>query len=249
MECLKLRGSFKVSKKLAVANPNHLTKEMFLKALPKQSRFKLAPGMVDEINAVLTDPQLRENFRDNLLSYTSVMADGKYKIASYINAVRYVSHKLLGSSNSEAYAKTFPGRFQKLVNEGADSKTISSYSTAYNKTALVNKIVEQSLVPMHVLNADIYQKAINKQATLMMTANSEKVQSDAANSLLTHLRAPETNKIELDVNVKQDKSIDELRESTLALVAQQREMIQAGMVNAKDVAHSKLLIEGEIVDG
>jgi len=220
-----------------------LTTEMFVRVLPKQVKTKVTDQMVTDINDLLNDSQLRENFRDNLLSYTSVMADGKYKIGDYINAVKYVSCKLLGSTNVEAYTKTFPARFQRLVNKGVDDKTISAYVAGYNKTQLVNKVLEQTLVPFHVLNADLYQKALNVQANLMVNANSEKVKSDAANSLLTHLKMPETQKIELDIGIKDDKSIDELRAATLALAAQQRAMIEAGAMNAKEVAHSKLVIE------
>jgi len=178
------------------------------------------------------------------------MQDGKYKIQSYIDAVRYVSHKLMGSSNVEAYTKTFPNRYQRVVNENkhlepeAIGKILSSYVAAYNKTKLVVKVFEQTLVPSHILNADMYQKALNRQAYLMTHANSEKVQSDAANSLLTHLKMPEVNKIELDIGLKQDKSIDMLREATLALVKQQQESIKRGESTAKDIAHSNI-IQGE----
>jgi len=220
-----------------------MTEEMFVRCLPKKIKTKVTPEMVNEINGLLTDSQLRENFRENLLSYTGVMADGKYKLSEYINAVKYISCKLLGSSNIEAYTKTFPHRFQRLVNEGADDKTISAYVAGYNKTQLVNKVLEQTLVPSHVLNADMYQAALNRQAHLMIHANSEKVQSDAANSLLTHLKMPETTKIELDIGIKDDKSIDELRAATLALAAQQKEMIRSGAMGVKEVAHSKLVLE------
>ena len=223
-----------------------LTEEQLKRAMPKSVRSRITPELLNDINGLMTDQQLRENFRDNLLSFTNVMSDGKWKIQDYVNAVRYVSHKLLGSSNIEAYTKTFPDRFQRLVSEGADEKTISSYSTAYNKTALVNKIMEQTLVPVHVLNADLHQKAINRLASLMMTANSEKVQADSAASLLTHLKPPETSKIELDVNVSKDKTMDELRDATLALAKQQRQMIEAGITSARDVAESKIIIEGEV---
>lgn len=222
-----------------------LTEEQLKRAMPKSVRSRITPELLNDINGLMTDQQLRENFRDNLLSFTNVMSDGKWKIQDYVNAVRYVSHKLLGSSNIEAYTKTFPDRFQRLISEGADEKTISSYSTAYNKTALVNKIMEQTLVPVHVLNADLHQKAINRLASLMMTANSEKVQADSAASLLTHLKPPETSKIELDVNVKQDKTMDELRNATLELAKQQRQMIEAGITSARDIAESKIIIEGE----
>lgn len=46
------------------------------------------------------------------------------------------------------------------------------------------------------------------------------------------------------MGVKEDNSISALREATLALVAQQRMALQAGAMNAQDVAHSRV-IEGE----
>lgn len=219
-----------------------LTEEQFKRALPKQFRKSVTPELIEGINDLLADQDMRENLRENLLSYTSVMQDGKYKIGSYIAAVKYVSHKLLGATNIEAYSKTFPDRFQRLIDEGATNKTISSYATAYNKTQLVVKILEQTLVPTHVLNADLHQKAVNVLAELMISANSEKVRSDSASSLLTHLKPPETTKVEMDINVKQDKSIDDLRATTLELVNKQREMIQSGQMSVGDAARSKLVI-------
>lgn len=222
-----------------------LTIEQFQRVLPKQVRTRVDQTMVDNVNNLLVDPVLRETYRDNLLSFTSVMQDGKYKITDYLNAVRYVSFKLMGATNVEAYTKTFPERFQRLVNEGADDKTISSYVTAYNKTQLVNKIMEQTLVPVHVLNQDLYQKAINHSAYLMIHSKSEKVQADCARTLMEQLKAPETTKIELEVGVKNNEAIDELRAITAELAARQRTEIQAGNVSAKDVANAPLLIDNE----
>jgi hypothetical protein len=223
-----------------------ITKEQFEKVLPKHVKARLTDDMVVELNQLLEDPVLRENFRDNLFGYTKLLQEGKYKLQSYIDAVKFVSYKLIGNSNLESYIKTFPNRYQRLVTEGASNETISSYATMYNKTKLVNQIYEQTLVPSHVLNADIYQKAINTQAHLMMHAKSEKVRTDAANSLLNHLKKPESNKIELDIGFKEDKSIQELREATMALAEQQRQMIQAG-ASVKVVAESKI-IEAEVVE-
>lgn len=221
-----------------------LTLDQFREALPDKLKKSLHQGLIDQINKTLSEPELYENYRDNLISYTRVMADGKFKISNYIEAVKYVSHKLLGATNIEAYSKTFPDKMARFAAQGVSSKDIASYVTAYNKSKLVNLIFEQTLVPMWVLNQDLYQKALNVQAELMMNANSEKVRSDAANSLLTHLKQPEVQKVELNVGMKEDNSIAALREATLALVAQQRQALQAGAVNAQEVAHSKV-IEGE----
>lgn len=223
-----------------------LTLDQFQRALPAQVKKSINQELIDKINTTLSDPEMREQVRDNLLSYTSVMAQGKFKIQNYIDAVRYVSFKLLGKTNINAYICTFPDKYNKFIADCVSEKDIASYVSAYNKSKLVNLIFEQTLVPVHVLNADIYQKAINTQAALMMDSDvSPKVRSDAANSLMVNLRPPETKKIELDIGVKEDKTISELRATTLELVAQQRAMLAAGAMNAKDVAHSRLLIEGD----
>ena len=105
--------------------------------------------------------------------------------------------------------------------------------------------MEQTLIPSYVLNQDLYQKALNVQAELMVSAKSEKVRSDAANSLLTHLKMPETQKVELEIGVKEDSAINALRATTMELARQQRMMLEAGAMNAQEVAHSRLVIEGE----
>ena len=224
-----------------IPNTEFITKAQFQRVLPKEAKARVTDEVVDQINNLIADPTLRENFRDNLLSYGHVMQQGKWKLQDYINAVKFVSFKLLGSTAVEAYAKTFPDRYQRLIDEGADNDTIAKYSSAFNKTVIVNKIFEQTLIPTHILNADIFQKAINTQAMLMMTAKSEKVRSDAADSLMKHLKAPEAQKVELSVSTSEDKSINELRSSTMELVAMQRKMIESGMMSTKEIAHSKII--------
>jgi hypothetical protein len=220
-----------------------LTIDQFRAALPDKMKKSLNPELMNQINNTLADPELYEAYRDNLMSYTKVMADGKFKVSQYIDAVRYVSHKLMGCTNIEAYTKAFPDKYNRFVQQGVAAKDIASYVTAYNKSKLVNLIYEQTLIPSYVLNQDLYQKALNVQAELMTSANSEKVRCDAANSLLTHLKMPETQKVELEIGVKEDSSIAALRATTLELALQQRLMMESGAMNAQEIGHSKLVIE------
>ena len=222
-----------------------LTVDQFRQALPDKVKKSVSQELIDQINTTLAEPELFEAYRDNLLSYSKVMADGRFKVDQYISAVKYVSHKLMGSTNIDAYSKTFPDKMQRFAATGVSSKDIASYVTAYNKSKLVNLIFEQTLIPTYVLNQDLFQRALNVQADLMTNANSEKVRCDAANSLLSHLKMPETQKVELDISVKEDSAIAALRETTLALARQQRLMLEAGAMNAQEVAHSRLVIEGE----
>lgn len=224
-----------------------LSLEQFRQALPDKVKKSVNQELVDSINKTLSDPEEFEAYRDNLLSYTRVMADGRFKVQEYVNAVRYVSFKLMGATNIEAYTKTFPDKYQRFVVQGVAGKDIASYVTAYNKSKLVNLIFEQSLIPSWVLNQDLYQRALNVQADLMINAKSEKVQTDAANSLLTHLKPPEKQVVELNIGVKEDSSISMLRAATMELVRQQRLALESGSVNAQEVAHSKIQM-ADVVD-
>ena len=219
-----------------------LTIDQFKQALPDKVKKSVSQELIDQVNTTLSEPELFEAYRDNLLSYTKMMADGRFKVQEYVNAVRYVSHKLMGCTNIDAYTKTFPDKYQRFMAQGVQAKDIASYVTAYNKSKLVNLIFEQTLIPSYVLNQDLYQKALNVQAELMVSAKSEKVRADAANSLLTHLKMPEKQKVELEVSVKEDSSIAQLRSATLELARQQRLSMEAGQMNAQQVAHSRLQV-------
>ncbi len=217
-----------------------LSLEQFKQVMPSQLRGSINQELIDQINTTLSDPTMFEIYRDNLLSYTQVMKDGKFKMTDYISAIKYCSHKIMGSSNIDAFVKTFPDRYQALVSSGVSAKDISSHVAAYNKNKLVNLILEQAMIPSWVLNQDMYQKALNVQLDLMMNSNSDKVKCDAANSLLTHLKPPEVKKVELDIGLKKDGAMQDLKSTLAELALKQRQFIDAGVVDLREVTSQKL---------
>lgn len=223
-----------------------ISEEQFKALLPKQFKGTVTQEVMDEINTALSDPIANEAFKENLLSYTGVMRDGKFKIQDYLKAVKYVSFKLLGSSNIDAYLKTFPDRHQEFIRNNTSAKDMSSYVAMYNKNKLVNLIFEQTLIPHHVLNSDLYQKALNTQVEIMTNDKiNARDRAYAANSVLLHLKPPETTKIELDIGVKSDSMIEQLRTTMAEFSAQQLKAITMGTQSVTDIAHSKLILEGE----
>jgi hypothetical protein len=106
----------------------------------------------------------------------------------------------------------------------------------------------QTMMPTHILNAPLYQDALNVQAKLMHNAKSEMVRSNAAANLLMTLKPPEVAKVELSLNVGEDESIKLLRETTMKLVSQQQDMIDRGQVTVRSIAESKLIGEGDTSD-
>lgn len=223
---------------------NALTKQEFQDALPPSHKKSVSDKLIAQVNKVLTDPAAADSLRENILGYTQVIKEGRFKVESYLAAVHYVSYKLLGCTNQDAYIKTFPGKYKKFLQRGTSAKDISAYASAYNKTKLVNLIYEQTLVPISVLNAPMLQDALNVQADLMINANSEMVRTTAANSIINALKRDDpTKKIELDIGVKTQSVTEELRDATLALVEEQKKAMKGGLHTAKQVAESSITVK------
>lgn len=206
-----------------------LTKDQIEKAVPAHLKSNITQSLVDLVNNVSGDPEFAEQVRQNFISYTSVLKDGKFKTEDYLNAVTYVSYKVMGYSNQESYAKTFPQRYAALVAKQTSSKDIAAYVSAYNKGKLVNLILEQTLVPSWVLNQDLYQKAINVQAELMINSLSDKVRCEAANSLLTHLTKPKEVGPLLSIDMRESSGMNEMRELLAKMASTQQQLISSGV--------------------
>ena len=215
-------------------------------ALPKNLKGVATQELANKINAASEDPEMAREIRENFVTFNQVLMEGKYKIEDYLNAISYCTYKIMGFSNKEAYCKAFPERYQRLVANEATEKDISAYVAMYHKNKLVNAILAQAFIPMWLVNQETFQKAINTQAELMMTANSELVRTQAANSILQHLKQPETKKVELDVKLKGGGGLDELRSTMAELAQRQSDMIAAG-AGAKAISRVPIMIVDEDV--
>lgn len=222
-----------------------LTVDEVVKVVPANVKNNISQTMIDQINNAVSDPIMAEEIQRNFLSYTGVLKDGKFKIQDYMNAVMFVSYKLMNNSNQEAWIKTFPKRYQELVARNTDNKTIAAYVAMYNKGKLVNAILEQTLVPVWVYNQHNYQKAINVQMELMTTSQSDMVRTTAANSILTHLTKPKEAANTISIDIKESSGMTELKGMLTQVAREQRAAIEAG-ATAKTIAAQKIIdVESE----
>lgn len=229
-----------------------LTPEVMQRCLPPKYKGRLTEQNVANINQAIEDDEFRDAIRENILGFSTVLNAPNYSLEEYVNAVKFITYTSTGDTNVKAWAKVFPDRYTRLLAKGIESKDINAHVRHFNRTKLVNEVREQSLVPLHIFNADVKQQAINKLASLMLTAKSEKVQQESANSLLTHLKTPETQKIELDVGMKTTSIIEGLHETTMKLAAKQQELIEAKVYSNKEIAHQSIVTvneDGDVVDG
>lgn len=225
-----------------------LTKQQLAVALPPQFKSSATDELADLVNNVTQDQVLAESIRENFITYAKVLQEGKYKMQDYLNAVQYVTYKHMGYSNKDAYFKTFPQRQAQLVARGTSEKDISAYVSGYHRGKLVNQIMEQSLIPVWIVNQDLFQKALNTQAEIMVSSPNDMARVQAANSILTHLSKPKDVVANINLDMRENSGLTELKATLEQLANRQLEAIESG-VSTKEIAGSSLVREDEdIID-
>lgn len=181
--------------------------------------------------------------RDNIIGLIDVMKDNKTNsFEEYLNAVKFVTFKQAGDSNLRAYSRTFPDTVYRLHAENKPKEHLYAYANAFAKTKLVTKIQAMMMIPSHIMYQDVFHQAVKVQAEIMNDDQvSPKVRSDAANSLMTHLKQPEVKQMELSVNTKDDGAIASLTEALNALSGSQRDMMLSGKYTSKELREATII--------
>ena len=223
----------------------NLSIEQFKRCLPSNVRGNVTEEIVERFNEVLNDPLAREAVAENLIGFTNVISQGKFKLESYLYAVKYVTYKAMGDSNILAYRKTFPQRVQDLIDRGVPDKDINSMVSAYNKSKLVTLIFQAMAIPTHILNQDLFQEALNVQRQLMLDPTVKPlVRCQAAKALMDTLKPPEVKQMELAVSVKETDTVTELRKATTELAKAQIDALRKGG-SLEAILNSKIVQDAE----
>src|SRR6056297_283237 len=220
-------------------------------SLPAGQKSHITQDMVNQLNNLSKDPEEARYIRENFISFSQVLSEGRFKLGDHVRAVMYVSHKVMGKSNLEAYKATFPERHQQMIADGRQPKDIASYVAAYNKGKLVNMVYERAMIPTWVLNQDMFQSALNTQYEIMNDVSvSDKVRVEAANSILTHLKKPESNKAELKVEIGLNDGMKALEQRLSEMAEMQMKTIEGKTLSVQDVAALPMNLpeDAEIVD-
>ena len=79
-----------------------ITVQSLKQALPATAKLNVSQSLVDQLNAITSDPILAGHIRENFVSYTNVLQEGKYTSEEYVNAITYCTYKLMGLTNKDA---------------------------------------------------------------------------------------------------------------------------------------------------
>ena len=215
-----------------------IDRDIFSGLLPPDMRKQLTPELMQDM-AMNEDVQIMESYRNNIIGHTHILRGSAYSLRDYANACRFVTFIMLGDLQKHAYMRTFPDRYKSFKAKQLNEKQISARISMYAKGKLVQQIRENAEMPLWLANLDNMQAAVNQQVYLMKHAESERVQSDAANSVMTHLKRPEAMKIDIETTEKSGSVISEVLGAAERIIAKQLEQVEAGMT-AKQIIDSDI---------
>lgn len=207
--------------------------------LPKNHRSLITQEFLDKVEGCVEDPLIAEQFKENFVTYLNVLSNGKFKMEDYIRAVKYISFKLLGYSNVDAYAATFPERYERLVREGHQ---IDPFVSIYNRNKLVTAIYEQTVVPTWVLNAPLHQEALTELARMLKDPNVKGMTKvKACETILQYTKQPEVVKGELTISMEQSDTIADLREVTEQLAKTYKTALENKATTLKELTEASIV--------
>ena len=217
-----------------------LALEAVKKLVPKNQRTMITQEFLNKIEASVQDSLIAEQFKENFITYLNVLSKGKYKMEDYISAIKYVSYKLLGYTNIDAYAATFPERYNRLKKEG--QQKIDAFVAMYNKGKLVMQIYEQTIVPTYVLNAPLHQEALNELAKMIKDPSVRGMTKvKACEAILQNTKQPDVVKGELSIDIGQQDTIAELREVTEQLADTFKKSLEHKVKSLKEISEANII--------
>lgn len=196
--------------------------------------------IAQEVQELISDPNHEAEW-EQVLGLANIIKQGRFSVPQYIKAIRFVSYRMAGRTQKDAYRIVFPDRYNALIAKGYPEKDINSVISSYARSKLVIMIQEQAAIPTWILNQDVYQEAINTQREIMLNPRAGSMaRVTAAKCLIENLKQPEKQELQLNIGVTND-TIAELRNTTRQLAELQAKLISSGSKTAQDVLDTDIV--------
>ena len=197
-------------------------------SMPKKKQKFMNQEIVDIINDVEERGDFDGEYEKDVVSFSSILLDGRYKVTDYVKAVEFCAYYLNGNEQADSYMKTFPEKVKRRVMEGK-SQYATGAPAMYFKNDLVQKILAQAQLPVRMYHHHKKHAAIDKLFSLMTSATTtDRIQMESADKLLGHLAEPEAQKVELEIGLKKDEGAAALEAKLMEVATLQRDAFIAG---------------------
>lgn len=218
-------------------------KEQLKRFLPKEKKHLATDEIVALLNNPLDDDIRSEFFTENFISYVDLLVESpSYGLADYIKAIKFASHRMMGNTWLECYQKTFPDRYDEHLASGKSLDALRAKADGFSRTNLVKSILARGYIAPYVLNQPLFQKALNTAASIMLDEDASHIaRVQAAKTVLEYTKAPEIQKVQMEVGVKANEDLIRMEKMLHQLAETQDRLIQEGKLTAKEVIESNII--------
>lgn len=166
----------------------------FIEKVPKRLRGHITSNLRNEITKVL-DSDIGDAYREGMLVNTDLMEKYSTNPDRYERAVKFVTYLNLGKKTYEAFALSHPEKYREYKAQaeadGWDNarlrNKLSLKGANFKNTQIVTELLVRAIVPLGVAFHHHKAKAVEKLVDLIENADSQRVQMESADKLLTHL--------------------------------------------------------------
>ena len=237
-----------------MADNKLITIEDVQRGLPSRKN-AVTNEIVEILNQSVNEPEFQgESLLQTAITYENIMTKNRAGIREYVDAIRFCAYLISMEDNyTEAYKRTFSYRDFVKERMNVDTKSVkyaelTSAASRYKRNSkLVADLLTYSQAPMEIMFLGLRYKAVGVLADVMMNARQDRDKINAAKELLAATKGPETQKIELDIGVKENSAIANLNEQLSVLAGKQKMLLEAGARDLSDFGSMKVKQE-EIVD-
>lgn len=219
------------------------SKEQMQKFLPKNKKHLASDTMVQLLQDPLNTDNIQEFITENFISYTDLLKDtSAYGLKEYINAVRFASYRMLGDTWLDCYKKTFPDRYEQHLADGKSLDALRARADGFSRTKLVQTMLERGYVAPYILNQPLFQQALNTAANIMLNEKTPAMaRVQAAKTVLEYTKAPEVQKLQMDIGVKASDELNQLEETMNRFAQMIHQGIHTGVLNSKEAIESNII--------
>jgi len=222
-------------------NHQYVTVDKIKKLLPKNTNIAVTEEVVALVNSMEEDTGLpQEMLEEDLMSYMHLLGGTRgVGVRDLVNAIKFCNLKR-NYDNKEAWAITFPDRYDRLV-EG--NKQVDNHVSMYNSSKLVVAVDKEMLIPIHLMYASHFHKATNELYKIGVLGKGGKnaegkemtvtpmVRVQALKELTNITKPPEEQKLSISVNPGEAamSAQEEMNLQLKAIVSHQKKQIDSGM--------------------
>ena len=240
-------GAFNIVKR-----KNEITVDYLKDKFPRKKN-TITEGLANNVDTIVNSDEFDStNFMKHLVDYQSVMMDCSASIMEYINAVRFVGYLESEKTLIDAYKKARAGddfvRARMNVKTGTTAYgELSNAASRYRRSPLVKQLLVQSDMPLYLMFQAQRYKAVTVLANEMETAPLSRDRIAAAEKLLTHVKAPEDQTIELKMGLTNEAQ--SMQQQLFAQLAETSKLQHRRLVNGEAIDDvQKLNLTTEFVE-